>query len=66
MFLKSGIRAAKAHFDDNCVPALKAKNSQLWNLSAGLSYLCDGLEDIERRVKALEDTTEAIRKSQQL
>jgi hypothetical protein len=65
MFLKTGLRAAKAHFDNNVVPAFRAKNVHLWNLSAGLSYLCDGLEDIEHRLKGLEEKIEEVRKSQQ-
>jgi hypothetical protein len=65
MFLKTGLDAAKHHFDDNVVPAFRAKNVHLWNLSVGLSYLCDGLEDIERRLRNLEKQIEEVKKSQQ-
>jgi hypothetical protein len=54
MFKKTGLEAAKHYFADNLTDAYRKRDPHGWNLSHGLYFVAEALQDMERRIYALE------------
>jgi len=54
MFKKTGLDAAMHYFSDNLTDAYRRRDPHGWNMSHGLYFLAQSLQDIERRISALE------------
>lgn len=54
MFMKTGLEAAKHYFSDNLTEAYRQRDVHGWNLSHGLYFVAEALQNIERRLSALE------------
>lgn len=52
--MKRGLEAAKYYFSDNLTDAYKNRDPHGWNLSHGLYFLAESLQDVEKRLSALE------------
>jgi hypothetical protein len=52
--MKTGLEAAKHYFSDNLTEAYRQRDVHGWNLSHGLYFVAEALQNIERRLSALE------------
>jgi hypothetical protein len=54
MFMKTGLEAAKYYFKDNLTDAYQRRDPHGWNLSHGLYFVAEALQDMDRRIRRLE------------